>query len=211
LTHQLKTHLMEKRILVCILILFGFLTESLAQNWDIDITKGINPDKPGSVYWKFTSASTYFVSAAAPVSLLLVGIGNKEAAIKEKALEIFGAVAIELVVSETLKETIKRRRPAESHPNEIFPYRKVYGRSFPSGHTSLAFATAASLSLQYKKWYVTVPAYLWASSVGYSRIYLGVHYSSDVLAGAAVGIGSAYLSNWLNKKLVLKRKNITDK
>ena len=82
----------------------------------------------------------------------------------------------------------------------------MHGRSFPSGHTSLAFSTAASLSIQFNKWYVTLPAYLWAGSVAYSRMYLGVHYPTDVLGGAAVGIGSAYLAHWLNQKFFKNKK-----
>jgi undecaprenyl-diphosphatase len=105
-----------------------------------------------------------------------------------------------------MKSGFKRQRPAETYPGIIIPYKIVYGRSFPSGHTSLVFASAASLSIQFKKWYVTVPAYLWAASVGYSRMYLGVHYPSDVITGAAVGIGSAYASQWLNKKLFPPKK-----
>jgi membrane-associated phospholipid phosphatase len=50
-----------------------------------------------------------------------------------------------------------------------------------------AFALATSLSLSYPKCYIIVPSFAWASSVGYSRMDLGVHYPSDVLAGAIVG------------------------
>lgn len=74
----------------------------------------------------------------------------------------------------------------------------------PSGHTSTAFATATSLSLAYPKWYVVAPSFVWAGAIGYSRMHLGVHYPSDVLAGAIVGSGSAYLTykanQWINKK-----------
>jgi undecaprenyl-diphosphatase len=171
-----------------------------AQNWDIDILKAINPNPPSSDYWKFTSASTYFISAGVPLSLLVTGIVKDNKELKRKSYEILGGIAIELIISESLKSIIDRDRPAEKYPAEIFPYKTMSGRSFPSGHASLAFATAASLSIQCKKWYVTVPAYLWASSVGYSRMYLGVHYPTDVLGGAAIGIGSAYLSHWLNRK-----------
>lgn len=76
--------------------------------------------------------------------------------------------------------------------------------SMPSGHTSTAFATATSLSLAYPKWYVVAPSFVWAGAIGYSRMHLGVHYPSDVLAGAIVGSGSAYLTykanQWINKK-----------
>ncbi len=188
-----------------LLLLFAAL-KSTAQNTDVDILKGINPNNPNSGYWKAMSGSAYFVSAAVPTFLLTEGIIKNNPLLRQKARNVLGSILIELAISESMKSGFKRKRPAETYPGIIFPYRNVYGRSFPSGHTSLVFATAASLSIQYKKWYVTVPAYLWATSVGYSRMYLGVHYPSDVVTGAAVGIGSAYVSQWLNKKLFPPKK-----
>ena len=77
--------------------------------------------------------------------------------------------------------------------------------SFPSGHTATAFALATSLSITYPKWYVIAPSALWACSVGVSRMNEGVHYPSDVLAGAVIGAGCAvvnvYVNRWLNKWL----------
>jgi undecaprenyl-diphosphatase len=70
----------------------------------------------------------------------------------------------------------------------------------------LAFTTATSIYLAYPKWYVALPAFTWATAVGYSRMYLGQHYPSDVLVGAIVGGGSACLTNWLNKKFIEKKK-----
>ncbi|MGL5772584.1 MAG: phosphatase PAP2 family protein, partial [Bacteroidales bacterium] len=55
--------------------------------------------------------------------------------------------------------------------------------------------------------YVIAPASLWALSVGYSRMQLGVHYPSDVAAGLAIGAGSAVLSHYANKWWHNKRKN----
>lgn len=57
---------------------------------------------------------------------------------------------------------------------------------FPSGHTSRAFALATAIS--FEKPLLMVPAYILATTVGFSRIYLGVHYPSDVIAGAMLGV-----------------------
>jgi membrane-associated phospholipid phosphatase len=195
---------MDKKI-AAILLLFLRIHFATAQGLDLDITKDINPQNPRSGYWKGTSASTYYISGAVPLSLLVTGFIKHDTCLKRRSYEILGSIALEIALSEAMKTAIDRQRPGEKHPDVIFPYKNLKGKSFPSGHTSLAFATAASLSIQYRKWYVTVPAYLWASSVGYSRIYLGVHYASDVLGGAAVGIGSAYLAHWLNQRLFTPR------
>lgn len=83
-------------------------------------------------------------------------------------------------------------RDRQHQGDEVFdPY------SFPSGHTSSAFAVATSLSASYPKWYVIVPAMTWATTVGVSRVWLGVHYPSDVLVGAGLGAGTAILVHLL--------------
>jgi membrane-associated phospholipid phosphatase len=83
------------------------------------------------------------------------------------------------VVTQTLKYSINRERP---NGGDL---------SFPSGHTSSAFHGAAFIHRRYGDQYA-IPAYLLASLVGYSRVDAGVHYWSDVLAGAAIGIAASF-------------------
>ena len=75
-----------------------------------------------------------------------------------------------------MKEIIGRKRPLD----------EVVGNpAFPSGHTAYAFAGATLLAARYPK--LRIPLYIGAGLVGVTRIYLGRHYASDVIAGAAVG------------------------
>jgi membrane-associated phospholipid phosphatase len=106
-----------------------------------------------------------------------------------------------------LKSAVHRTRPYEKYPNDVFALSVSGDKSFPSGHTSQAFATATTLALQYRKWWVVVPAFAWAGSVGYSRMYLGKHYPSDVLAGALIGAGSSFAGHFISNKLFHRKKS----
>jgi undecaprenyl-diphosphatase len=98
--------------------------------------------------------------------------------------------AIELPLYKVLKQRIKRDRPCvvisgvykRISPSDQF--------SFPSGHTAAAFVIATSISHFLPV--LLVPVYFWALLVGISRIYLGVHYPTDILAGLVIGIFSAF-------------------
>jgi undecaprenyl-diphosphatase len=60
--------------------------------------------------------------------------------------------------------------------------------SFPSGHTSDAFAIALAMSIVFPKKWVIFPMFAWAIAVGYSRMFTGVHYPTDVLGGMLLGL-----------------------
>lgn len=196
-----------KKVFLIYFVVFVFTgyTNCFAQNLDVDILKSINPRHPTSLYWRNTSNSAYYAIGAASFGTLIYGLASNNEIAKRNATETFISVGANVLVTHLIKLSVNRTRPADKYPNEIFVNSMTHNQSFPSGHTSLAFATATTLSIQYKKWYVTVPAYVWASSVGYSRMYLGKHYPSDVLAGAAVGIGTAWAGHWFNKKLFQQR------
>ncbi len=179
---------------------FGFTQPIFPQNRDVDFVKSVNPTSPNSFVFKGLSASVYPAGIALPVGTCIIGEIKKDKKIRILSYEEAGAVVIGAVVAEGLKKAIDRKRPYEKY-TDIYPYRFEKGQSFPSGHTTIAFATATILTLQYKKWYVAVPAYAWAAGSGFSRLYLGEHFTTDVLAGAGIGTGSALISYWLTKKI----------
>lgn len=194
-----------KRIVIIGAFFLG--QKSVAQNIDIDILKGINPEHPNSFVWKTASSSIDWAAGSITFGTLAYGFITKDKNIQHNGVELLMAAGINIGTTEILKNVFKRTRPADKYPDEVFVNTPSSGKSFPSGHTSQAFATATTLTLQYKKWYVTVPAYLWAGCVGYSRMYLGKHYPSDVLAGAIVGAGSSYLSHIISARLFRDKKS----
>lgn len=198
---------MIRRSVLFATILISVSNLCLAQNLDVSILKRINPNGHYSPVVRSLSNSAYSIGIGLPLAISLAGeiAGNKD--FRAKGLRITSTVLASAVLTELVKRQAARNRPGYTYKGIIFPYKKGNDqKSLPSGHTSLAFATATSISLEFNKWYVTVPAFAWASAVGYSRMYLGAHYPSDVLAGAAVGTGSALLCHWLNKKLFSQRQ-----
>jgi undecaprenyl-diphosphatase len=84
-----------------------------------------------------------------------------------------------------LKDAIDRTRPFVAHP-QIDPLYVVHSSSFPAGHAATAFAGATLLSYVAPR---PAPAFLvLAALIGYSRVYVGVHYPGDVVVGALLGV-----------------------
>ncbi|MBQ7878349.1 MAG: phosphatase PAP2 family protein [Bacteroidaceae bacterium] len=116
-----------------------------------------------------------FASAAVGAGVALIKSDNKG------VLQLVEGCATSVAAAYLLKYTVSKRRPDGSDNN-----------SFPSNHTGVAFAGATFLYKRYG-WQWGVPAYLVAAYVGWGRIYSERHDAWDVLAGAAIGTGSALL------------------
>lgn len=187
-----------------------FSTQLSAQNADIELLRSINGSTSTGLrdYSRFISNTTTAVAVSTPLVMGVVALIEKDDDLLKNALYVGVSLGVDGVMTYSMKEIIKRPRPYTTY-SDITAYDTETSLSFPSGHTSLAFATATSLSLKYPKWYVIAPTYFWACSVGYSRMNLGMHYPSDVLGGALVGAGSAYVTylvnNWYWKKTQNKR------
>jgi len=109
----------------------------------------------------------------AGICMLLCAYGNEK---MYETGKLASAAFIETgILTYLLKEIVRRPRPLDGSDN----------KSFPSGHTSFAFAFATVASYKYAK--LSIPLYLGAFGTAFSRVYLGRHYPSDVLAGALIG------------------------
>lgn len=112
-----------------------------------------------------------------------------------------GLIVDLLVVNVTIKPLVSRPRPwlvMEGFEN-LLTSRDP--NSFPSGHTCAAFAFAAAVCVTAPKKWMKAAALIAAALMGCSRLYVGVHYPSDVLAGAVIGTLCGLAGAWLVRKL----------
>jgi membrane-associated phospholipid phosphatase len=170
------------------------------QNTDINLLANINLNRNKNLdsIFQFVTNISGFFSISISLLLLSIGLIRKDISLKFKGLYVLGTLIITALISTSLKYSISRPRPFVTY-SFIEKLTSGGNPSFPSGHTSDAFALAAALSIVFPKWYVLAPAFLWAGVIGYSRMDLGVHYPSDVLLGAIIGTSSAYMCSFLYK------------
>ena len=127
---------------------------------------------------------------------------------KTRKVGIMSAVALIgslLINNNLIKNIVQRPRPYVTFTDLqiIIPQPSEF--SFPSGHTSSSFASAAVFYRHLPKKF-GVPAVILAALIGFSRLYVGVHYPTDVLAGAVMGILLSYMAEYLVDFLAKKLK-----
>ena len=154
------------------------------QQWDLRVCRVclLHPyNRPQASISRFVSRTgdgpLYGVLAA-----LLWWQGESGRAVVQTALWAF---ALELPLYLLLKNALKRQRPA-GLPVFITPSDRY---SLPSGHTAAAFLMATVVAASFPLWAPLL--FVWAALVGASRLLLGVHYLSDLVAGALLGGGCA--------------------
>jgi hypothetical protein len=152
------------------------------------------------------------LSIATPLGFLSYGELSKSDYELDTGLLTGLSEVVSFGVGQGLKKIVKRQRPYARLANVHYTDAELSDPySFPSGHSTVAFAIATSLSLRYPKPAVYIPLHLWALFVGYGRVYLGLHYPSDVLAGAAIGSGTALLVHLFEDDILgLKRRILGD-
>ena len=164
---------MPKLFLPYILLLLWSIFPFLAYGEEIPETVFI-PTKAQ----KGVATSTDVIALALPVATLTYTLIEKD---WKGLLQGVETAAVTAGATLILKYTVKEWRPDHSNRH-----------SFPSGHSAVSFATASYLQRRYG-WKFGVPAYVLSTYVAWGRCFAKKHYWYDVLAGAAIGAGSAFI------------------
>jgi membrane-associated phospholipid phosphatase len=136
------------------------------------IAVGVDVQAAGSIE---TAGDVLVIALPAAAAGLTLGFRDGQG-----ALELGESAALALGVTYGLKWIIDEKRPNDDN------------QSFPSAHASVSFTSAEFVRKRYG-WDYGIPAYVVATFVAYSRVESKQHYVHDVIAGAAIGIGSSYL------------------
>jgi membrane-associated phospholipid phosphatase len=138
-----------------------------------------------------TGRNTDLAIAAVPVAFYLAGLARHDTYMQNTMLLVGEAVASAEIVATVSKVVTGRLRPADLGPHGDFDdswFRKFgTGGGFPSGHTIAAFSVATVIARRYHKPWITWTVYGAAAAIGFSRMTLGQHFPSDVVAGAFFG------------------------
>lgn len=123
------------------------------------------------------------------ISIVLYLFGDKKG--KSIAKKMIVVLVVTTILTQLIKIIVMRPRPYTELSNLILLDLGT-DYSFPSGHTSTSTAMAYVLSCEYKRWILMLIPVI----VGFSRLYIGVHYPSDVLGGFLLGLVIAYMTEY---------------
>lgn len=180
----------------------AFYSVSVGQNLDYRMLKCLQEHRTesGSEIMRWTSNSVV-LAPLVPAGMAVGGWAADNKPLLADAATVGASMGTSFALVMGTKYIVRRPRPYIKYEGDLVSVTTEPDPSFPSGHTVLAFSTATSLSMLYPRWYVVAPSMLWATAVGFSRLYLGVHYPSDVLVGALVGAGVSVFSYYVAQRL----------
>ncbi|HLZ44130.1 MAG TPA: phosphatase PAP2 family protein [Gemmatimonadales bacterium] len=127
---------------------------------------------------------------AVPAGMFVAGLIGHDKKLERGALRVIASVGAAGLTTVAIKEVVGRVRPiSATNQYEFRPF--TQDESFPSGHTTVAFAFAAALGDEIHRPWASALLYAGATGTAWSRLNDNEHWLSDVLAGAAVGITAA--------------------
>ncbi len=165
-----------------------YIQEFIRQEWMHPFWIFITSLGDGGWFWIVCSAA------------LLIPKGTRRVGITALMALAVGA----LITNVALKNIVARIRPYEVVDGLTLLIGKPHDYSFPSGHTCASFAAAlVYYRMLPKRW--GAAALILASLIAFSRLYVGVHYPTDILGGAAVGAAASMASLWIARHIHIKR------
>ena len=170
--------------------------------WENGVLRAINLSG-GAVWnefwWLFSDKFSWTVAAIVIVYMLFRHCTRRQAFLLLCAIVIMFLLS-DFFISSVLKPLVSRPRPSHTPGimDELSYYHEYRGgmMGFPSNHASNGFAMATLLSLLYRRWLLVMSTFLWAAGSCFSRLYLGVHYPSDILVGVLLGLFVGLLVYW---------------
>ena len=145
-----------------------------------------------SFYTKLGDAGLLFIALGL---VMLLFKSTRKAGFSALCAMLIGLVVVNL----TIKPLIARERPWLVIENFVNLVEEHDPKSFPSGHTNAAFAFALALCMTAPKRWMKITAVCMAVVMGLSRLYVGVHFPSDVLVGALIGSLCGLAGAWVVK------------
>jgi len=167
-----------QKIIITAFLLISLTSAGGLEDWDNSMFEQIHQR------WRCNFSEIYFPNVTylgdtrfyLSANLALLAFGDEK--LKESAKLASIGLAASMLTTQVLKCAVGRKRPEDPDCSRC-------DSSFPSGHTTALFTMAYVYGAQYPK--LRIPLYALAVSVGLSRIYLGEHYPTDVIAGAVIG------------------------
>ena len=195
---------------------FGAAT-GLAFAYDAEASKTLGVDQNRTnIANNITNFGSYYATGAESAGVYFLGLARKDPKLAETGRLSAEAILASGTVTMVIKMAANRQRPLQGNGQGDFwadgTNHWEFDSSFPSDHATASMALARVFAGEYPHWYVAVPAYGFAESVGISRILANQHFPSDVLVGQAIGfLTGSYVLHHHALHCCERKKTLTSK